>query len=321
VRRTLYTNCPNAECAYHAKAPTRWYWNKGTFTTKWNHQPVPRTFSSHTFRPTYCQKKPYLNEPIRQHLAESGPIRGVARALKTSKTTVLRKLKFLGLLSKQVCEAEFAKPENKTSYVQFDEMETSERSACLPLTLAFAVRPKNGHIVAARVGRIPPHALRKTSLKRFGLRESQKEATVRAMLRDLKKVVRDEKNFHIESDSWISYPFWIKDELPFAKHTRFIGEETQTKEKAMSRVDDPGELVDFADSQETSGYWIKTQKNGKRVIRAFDPLFAINQKCGLLRSRLSRLRRRFWGYTQKIEFLEYHLWLFIALNNGYELPV
>jgi hypothetical protein len=55
------------------------------------------------------------------------------------------------------------------------------------------------------------------------------------------------------------------------------------------------------------------------MMKAFDPLFHINQKCALLRARLSRLRKHWWGFTQKVENLEHHLWIFIATNNEYKL--
>lgn len=214
VRRTIYSHCPNVDCAYHAEAPAHWYWSKGTFVTKWNHQPVPRyqckkcrrTFSSHTFREIYKQKKPYLNEPIRQALTEAMAIRGVARSLKVSKTTVLHRLKFLGEQSKKVCEAKWAIAEAKTSYVQFDELETSERTQCLPITIAFAVQVRTGHIITARVGKVPcDNALQRVSLENFGYREDQREQTVRTMLRDIKKVVKDEDSFLIASDKHPSY--------------------------------------------------------------------------------------------------------------------
>jgi hypothetical protein len=250
-------------------------------------------------------------------LADAVTIRGSARVLQTSKSTVLRKLKFLGELSRKTCAEMRKKSESKTSYVQFDELETAERTQLLPLTIAFAVRPKTGDIITAHVAPIESRQLQRMSRRKYGLREIRREEAVCAMLRDVKEVVRDERDFTIVSDSWRQYPDWIQRELPFARHDRHSGEDLQIREKAMAQVD--AEYIDFGASENPTQYWMKVRRNGRRVVKAFDPLFAVNQKCARLRAALSRLRKHWWGYTQKIEFLEHHLWLFIAVNNGYEL--
>jgi len=323
--RTNYAHCPNPDCSYHNEAPARWYWRKGTFVARRNRQPVPRfqckrcrrTFSSHTFRPIYRQKKPYLNESLRKILAESATVRGSARALETSKSTVLRKLKFLGELSRKTCEEMRKRSESKTSYVQFDEMETFHRTQLLPLTIAFAIRPKTGEIISAHIGTTTPRNLKRLSERKYGTRERESERAVRAMLKDVKEVVRDCRDFSIISDRWQEYRVWVNEELPFAKYENFSGTELRQREKAMSQVD--SDFVDFSATENSGNYWIRIQKNGKRVVKAYDPLFHINQKCQRLRAAFSRLRKNWWGYTQKIEFLEHHLWLFIAVNNGYRL--
>jgi hypothetical protein len=137
------------------------------------------------------------------------------------------------------------------------------------------------------------------------------------MLRDVKEVVRDERDFTIVSDRWTEYRGWVHDEIPFAHYENYSGSELRNREKAMAQVD--SEYIDFSETEQPTQYWIKVKRNGRRVVKAFDPLFAVNQKCARLRASLSRLRRNWWGFTQKIENLEHHLWLFIAVNNGYRL--
>jgi hypothetical protein len=329
MKRTIFSKCPNPDCSNHKGAKTpRWYWRRGTFITIYNNQPVPRyqckickrSFSSHTFRDTYQQKKPFLNAVIAGMLTESSTVRGTARALKTTPTTVLAKLEFLGKKAKQICQEKWKEESCKTSYVQFDELETSQRSQCLPLTIAFAVRPKDGSIITAHVGTVTcRNNLADVSRKRFGERNNQREKVVRAMLKDIKKVVRTESNFTIASDRYLEYKKWVDEELPFATYDPHSGSDLKHREKAMAQVDENALLEDYSKQPQPEKYWIKAQKNGKRVVKAFDPLFHINQKCAVLRSRMSRLRRRFWGFTQEIKYLEHHLWLFIAVNNGYEI--
>ncbi len=211
------------------------------------------------------------------------------------------------------------KSESKTSYVQFDEIETSHRTQLLPLAIAFAVRPKTGDIITAHVAPIESRQLQRIARRKYGFRESKREQAVCATLRDVREVVMDENGFTIASDSWLKYPEWIHQEIPFANHERHSGENLKTREKAMALVDFDGELVDWSETEDSGQYWMKVRKNGRRVVKAFDPLFCVNQKCARLRSALSRLRKHWWGYTQKIEYLEHHLWLFIAVNNGYSL--
>jgi hypothetical protein len=328
MKRTNFSKCPNSDCKNHkgAKDP-RWYWKRGSYITIYNNQPVPRYqckdckrhFSSHTFRDTYQQKKPYLNSVIAGMLTESSTIRGTSRALKISPSTVLAKLEFLGKKAKRICQEKWKEQSCKTSYVQFDELETSHRSQCLPLTIAFAVRPKDGSIITAHVAEVPcRNSLARVSVKKFGYRKDHRSEAVKAMLRDIKKVVRDESDFTIASDKWLEYKEWVEKELPFANHQPHSGQDLKIRERSLANWED-GILEDFNLVPDPGKWWNKKQKNGKTIIKAFDPLFRINQKCAVLRSRMSRLRRRFWGFTQEIKYLEYHLWLFIAVNNGYDL--
>ena len=320
--------CPNEKCTNHENPSEDFYSKKGYFVTKWNDQKVPRyicktcktTFSTHTFRNTYKQKKPYLNEKVRRSLSEANTIRGVARELEINKNTVLKKLVFLGEVSKETCEENWNKPENKVTQVQFDELETSHRTQCLPLTIALAVDPESGNILTAHVEIKPcQNNLADFSRIKYGVRPNNREIAVRALLKDIKKMVVSEKNLEISSDKAVEYRDWVKEELPLAKHSTFSGTDLKKREREL---DDCGfDVLTFSENISNKKLWVKRRKNGKTVVKAFDPLFHINQKCALLRARLSRLKKRFWGFTQKIENLEHHLWLFIALSNNYKLRV
>lgn len=320
--------CPNTECTQHDHPSENFYNKKGYFKTKWNAQKVPRylcktcktTFSTHTFRKTYKQKKPYINDPVRRALSEANTIRGVARELEINKNTVLKKLVFLGEVSKETCEENWEKPENKVDMVQFDELETSHRTQCLPLTVAFAVDPEKGNILSAHVDVKPcQNNLADVSKKKYGKRPNNREIAVRALLKDIKKVARDEKSLEISSDKLAAYQDWVREELPLASHTTFSGTDLKKRERELN--DDGFDALNFDANVANKKLWVKRRKNGKVLIKAYDPLFHINQKCAVLRARLSRLKKRFWGFTQKIENLEHHLWLFIALTNNYKLKV
>ena len=254
-------------------------------------------------------------------LCEGIGITPLARALGVSKSTVLRKLKFLGELSETTFLVTLSKGKEDTTFVQFDEMETSLRTQCLPITIAFAVRPKNGHIVAFRIGEVPcKGGLGRLSKRKYGTRPNQQEEVIKDLLRDLKYVVKDPDNFTIHTDRNALYMKWVRQALPFAKYRSFSGKAMKQLDRAMARVDERGELVDYSTLPEAQLYWIKKQKNGKVIARSYDPIFRVNQKCAVLRSRLSRLRKHTWGFTQKLRNLEYHLAIFAVHHNGYKLP-
>lgn len=247
-------------------------------------------------------------------------VRPASRAIKVSKTTILKKLKYLGELAEQVCLEKLAEGAIQTSYVQFDEMMAFERTQCLPITIALAVRAKTGEIVSIRAGRIPCETtLKNVSRKKFGEREDRREQTVRQMLRDVALVAK-RNNFTIATDSKVDYREWIERELPGADYQKFSGEDLKQREKAMKTVDVNLDPVDYSDTDNYGPFFIKRQKNGNFIKKAYDPLFTVNQKCMKLRASLSRLRRDYWGYTNDIKYLQYHLWIFMALHNGWELP-
>lgn len=51
----------------------------------------------------------------------------------------------------------------------------------------------------------------------------------------------------------------------------------------------------------------------------YDKLWKLNHVCAKLRHHVSRLTRRTWATTKKMERLQMHLDLFIAYQNGYDL--
>jgi len=54
-------------------------------------------------------------------------------------------------------------------------------------------------------------------------------------------------------------------------------------------------------------------------IKIPDPMFWLNHLCATIRADMSRMRRKSWTTTKKVEKLQEHLDLFTAFYNGYEL--
>ena len=72
-----------------------------------------------------------------------------------SRETVVRKFRFMANLAREAHLKNLQEGEIKTTYIQFDEMETFEKSKENPLGIELAIRPKTYQIVSARVCRIP----------------------------------------------------------------------------------------------------------------------------------------------------------------------
>ena len=164
--------CPNPLCENHGAPAVKFYVKRGYYKPRHSHQPVPRYcckrcgkgFSAQTFKATYGQRRPEVNEIIRELLCSGVTLRRAARVAHVSRRTLASKLRWLAGEARAAHDAFLDSEDIKTSYVQFDEMETYEVSKLLPLSIALAVRAKTGQIIDAQVavmnchGRMAPVA-------------------------------------------------------------------------------------------------------------------------------------------------------------------
>jgi hypothetical protein len=207
-------------------------------------------------------------------------LRRSAILLGVAKKTVERKFEFIANISKKSHEEFLIQKENKTSYVQFDEMETYEHSKCKPLSISLAVRAKTGDIIDARVAFMNCKGkLASISRKKYPLWNVDNRQIINKEVMETKKLV-SKKNITVASDAKKSYPNIIKSIMPHADVIQF------SSRKAMSKS---------------------------------DPLFRLNHTAAKIRADLSRMRRRTWACTKKWENLQKHLYIYIAWNNGYNL--
>jgi hypothetical protein len=186
--------------------------------------------------------------------------------------------------------AEFlASGEVKTSYVQFDEMETFAGNKMKPLSIALAVRGKTGQIVAARVAAMNCHGpLASKALSIYGPRVDTRDRARSNVLRTVGAIAGSK--ITVATDGNKAYGPVIKSVLPNAKHDVHVGGRNKHQQQPP-------------------------QKKGKKP---FDPLFRLNHTCAKIRADLSRMARRTWATTKCMWALQY-LDLYIAYNNGYEL--
>ena len=139
---------------------------KGHLKNNKNSHPIKRyqckecskTFTNNTSKDTFLQKRPDLNHKILVLYCEGNTLRGIARILKTTYKTVVRKFKFMAHKAREMHLKQIDNKEIVTTYVQFDEMETFETKKTRPLGIELAIRAKTCEILSARVCRIPMKA-------------------------------------------------------------------------------------------------------------------------------------------------------------------
>jgi hypothetical protein len=249
-------------------------------------QTCKKTFSSKTGQPLYHQKKPFLNSRIFKLLMSGNTERRTARLLNCSKNTVSKKIIWLSL--HYTTNTSFG--ESDITHLQIDELETIEHTKLKPLTIPICVN-KNFKILGMSLGKIKAKGhLANIAAKKYGLREDQREKSLIQLFENLKSIIQVDP-ITITTDSHPLYPKLIRRYFPNSRHIQVISKDYLKKKK---------ELIYTADRK-----------------KIFDPLFAVNQRCAMLRADLRRLTRRSWCTTKKIENLRHYLDLYRVYNNLY----
>jgi hypothetical protein len=248
-----------------------------------------RGFSQATLSPCFGQKRRRLNIEI-ERLYNSGlSQRRLAFVLKANRKTVVRKMRFLARQAR-IEQAAFIKetyadsPSTRLKEVQFDDLETSEHTKCKPLSVALAVDPKTRRVLSFQVSQMPPKGLLKApALKKYGPRKDERAQGWRRLMRELAPLVAENATF--TSDEIPHYPKYLKEQFPKARHERL--------KSRRGCIAGQGEL--------------------KKI--GFDPLFALNHTCAMLRANMNRLFRRTWCTTKNREALLDHLAIYVNFHN------
>jgi hypothetical protein len=214
----------------------------------------------------------------------------MSRYLKIDLKTVARKLVFLGSIAKRE-RLELLKmlsqEGNQIEKCQFDELETFEKTKCLPLSVPLVVGRGEKHnrwILSFRVAAMPAKGpLTQISRKKYGRRKDERQREVKALFEELSPVLRPDVK--ITTDQNPKYPGWIKAQFPKARHVT-----TKGRRGCSTGF---GEL--------------------KRI--GFDPLFSLNHSCAMLRANINRLARRTWYTTKRADRLAAHLEIYIRYHN------
>ena len=242
-------------------------------------------FSSSTHSPDYKQKKPDLNPLIQELFASSVSQRRMALYLRVNPKTIVRKFRLLAGRAREEHQTRLVELGRSPLFeIQFDDLETFEHTKCKPLSVALAVCKKTREIIDFQVSRMPAKGkLAEISRRKYGRRRDERPLGWNRLFETLKPVTHPQAI--IESDENPHYPKWVKKHLKEVLHRRHPG--------ARGAITGQGEL---------------------KKLR-FDPLFALNHTCAMLRANLNRLVRKTWATTKKPEGLIDHLWLYLRYHN------
>lgn len=240
-----------------------------------------KTFSEASEDPCFRQKKRQKNKMLTELLASGVSQRRAARLLRINRTTVARKLIFLGRLFNE--KLSFENAFLKVREFQFDDLETFEHSKCKPLSVTLAVT-RERHILGFRVAQMSPKGrLTKKSLKLYGRRHDERSQRRKALFKELQPIVID--GALIQSDSNPYYKDDVRRFFPNCHHVTVLGE--------RGAITGQGEL--------------------KKV--GFDPLFSLNHTCAMFRANVCSLIRKTWCTTKKKDRLTDRLSIYAYYHN------
>jgi hypothetical protein len=207
----------------------------------------------------------------------------MAKLLRISRTTVARKLKFLGPRAAiKLKEHNFSFKSSEV--IEFDDLETFEHTKCKPLSVTLAVDAKTRRILDFEIARMPAKGkLARISRKKYGKRIDERTRGREKLFSNLKPFVSPFA--HIKSDQNPYYPRDVKRHFPLATHETLKGQRGSTTGQ--------GEL--------------------KKV--RFDPLFSLNHTFAMLRANINRLARRTWCTTKDPERLRDHIAIYAVFHN------
>ena len=311
--RRLPQNCPDPRCPTQEAGPQssllvrRGFYFRAS-DSRWIGRFLCRrcghSFSQATGLSTFRQKKRTLNLPVQRLLTSGVSQRRAALIFGVNRKTIVRKFLFGATEAQKRHETFLKSLRDSTSSrplaIQFDEMESFERSKCLPLSIPLVVLPESRKILAIDVCSMPAKGpLTTLSLRRYGPRRDERPKTAIRLLRSLRgslAVVPE-----ILSDQNPKYPGWLKQAFcgylapPSASSPQSFQAQFRHKTVKGRRgcVVGQGEL-----------------KRG-----GHDPLFSLNHTAAMIRANVNRMFRRTWCTTKRADRLRAHLMLYVDFHN------
>jgi len=242
-----------------------------------------KTCSWASFSRWFRHKKRVKNEQLRRHFGSSGTIRRAARTFSLNRKTVERKLMALGFEAEANLRIENL-TRSKVRVIEFDDMETFQHTKYKPLSITLAVQKRTRRILGLEVSTMPAKGLiAEKARQKYGRRFDGRAIARAELFRKLQDVVHEEAM--IKSDSNPHYVPDVAKFFPKARHVQYLGRRPASTGH--------GEI-----------------KKGK-----YDPLFAVNHTCAMFRLNVSRLARKTWVTTKRIDRLRAHLFIYAEYHN------
>ena len=291
----MVPGCPNLECEFHQKKDCvirdGFYFRKedSRKVARFKCKNCNRKFSFATFKLEYRQKKRRVNYMLFKLLASGISMRRSARVLNIHQTTVHRKLIYLAKKARKE-QALFLRElkQEKVEHLQFDDLISSIHTKLKPIAISIAVDAKRRFILGTEIIEIPAFGhLAELSRRKYGRRKNEHTKNISTLLENLSPFVHQQAK--IESDEHHAYASIVNKYFPLSDYQQYKGEK--------GCVAGQGEL--------------------KKV--NYDPLFAINHTCAMLRANINRLIRKTWCTSKKPDMLKNHIDLFIAYHNRFLL--
>lgn len=292
--------CPYSECVSHlernnSSPDSRSFVREGFYRRADGSRLIPRfrcrhcfrRFSTATFSPSYRQKRRHMNPRLQSLLSSGVSQRRAALILKMNRKTVVRKFVWLGAQARrerlEMLDHLRRRPA-KIQALHFDEMESFERSKCLPLSIPLAVDPETRRILSFQVAVMPASGpLAEISRLKYGRRRDERKEAAAMVCRELEGVIAP--NADLTTDQNPRYPSWWQAHFPKIRH--------RTTKGRRGCVTGQGEL--------------------KRI--GFDPLFALNHTAAMKRANINRLFRRTWCTSKRADRLQAHLEIYARFHN------
>ena len=118
-----------------------------------------KTFTKRTGAVNYRKRKQELRDKITRMYCERMSLRGIARTLNIDIKTAVRYFLENSEVSKNRNLKDLKQGKIKTSFMQFDQLETYEHTKRRPVGIQISIRHKTGEIISAKVGYAPLRAL------------------------------------------------------------------------------------------------------------------------------------------------------------------
>lgn len=297
--------CPNPECVNHKRPARGFYVKNGYRKTKASRTPTPRyrcrdcgrNFSASNNRGTTQQHRPDLSRRIFEYAVSGMTMKRMEVLLGCDTRTIERKIALMAKRAQEAHAAFLSDPKNQTNLVMMDELETFVHARYKQLSVPVVIDGMTGKILSFGVARTPSKMILGGAgvkpLPAGGARwyYDDRPQVVPRVLADVAPLLKERSQ--IVTDGGVSYPKWIKQELPGVKHSIRLS----PKETGLGRA----------------------KKRATGEAREHDPLFQINVLFAKMRNNIARLGRKTWTTTKSIQALENHLWLYVAWENGYSL--